>query len=44
MLENSKKDSGHIGKETKFVKSKGKTFKKWNNSFTFAVDNEISNI
>ena len=32
------KDSGHIGKETKFVKSMGKTFKKWNNSFTFAVD------
>ena len=32
------KDSGHIGKQTKFIKSMSKTFKKWNNSFTFAVD------
>ena len=32
------KDSGHIGKETKFIKSMRKTFKKWNNTFTFAVD------
>ena len=30
------KDSGHIGKETKFIKSMD--FKKWNNTFTFAVD------
>ena len=32
------KESGHIGKQTKFIKSMSKSFKKWNNSFTFFVE------
>ena len=38
------KDSGHIGRQTKFIDSLSKSFKKWNNSFTFAVEKGIYEI